>query len=198
MPIPALAAAAIPAAISALGTIGGGYISRSGKPKESKIQKQKRYTIDDILRSIKGDGPYSDLFSFDEDAFQRSFVDPAKSRFKNQIAPQIQQSYIASGQQRGTGLEDTLSRAGVDLDQLLNEKYMEFMQQAQNRKLNSLNAILGGSEGVAPGDTMGESLRQATGGYLTSDAFSSSIEDMMSAYNQQYPKQQPVRKGFQA
>lgn len=75
--------------------------------------------------------------------FKKSFVEPAMSKFRNQIAPQIQQSYIASGQHRGTGLDDTLTRAGVDMDAMLNQYLFQAQQQANQNKMGVLDRILG-------------------------------------------------------
>lgn len=169
------------AGVSAVGSIGGGMLAQN--PKETKIQKQKRKLVDDLIASLKGGGSFSDLFDMDEDAFQKSYVDPAKSRFKNQIAPQIQQSYIAGGQQRGTALDDTLTRAGVDMDQLINEQYMNFQKSGMDRKANAINSILGGGDGVQEGMSGGEKFASSASGYLNSDAFGGRIDKILEGYN---------------
>lgn len=177
-------ASLIPAAIGAVGSIAGGMLSSAGsRPRETDMQKKKRALIDDLLASIQGKGNYNDLFQMDDAAFQKSYVDPAKSRFQNQIAPQIQQSYIAGGQQRGTGLDDTLTRAGVDMDQLLNEQYMNFQQNAMNRKQNAINGILNADNGVAPGTSKSDQFQQAAGGYLASDNFQENFDDILGYWN---------------
>lgn len=159
-------AALLPAAITALGTLGGAWFgARSGRKtaektakkqkeviqkqaKETKTQKMQRHLIDELIGSVKGKGRFADLFNentakrnerFDpsNEAFQKSFVQPAQSLFRNQLAPQIQQKYIQSGQQGSSGLDDQLLRAGVDLDSLLNQHMMEFQQGAYNRQQNA-------------------------------------------------------------
>ena len=132
----------------AIATIGGGVsaIAAGGSlksNKRSKGQKRQDQLLNKLIDGLEGRGPYSNLFAADEAAFQKSFVDPAKARFSNQRAPQIQQSFIQSGQQRGTGLEDTLTRAGVDLDMLLNEQYGQFQQNALGRQQDAIGQILG-------------------------------------------------------
>lgn len=187
--------------ISAGGAIGGGIL---GKGKESKLDKQKRSLIDDLMASIKGSGPYTNLFKADEDTFHKSFVEPAKSRFRNQIAPQIQQQYIESGQQNGSGLEDTLSRAGVDLDQLLNEHYANFQQNAQNRQGNAITSILGQSP-LSQNQSTGSAAKEGFSGYLSSSGFGDDISGILNGYNNK-PKIQSEsikdtykkpRKGFE-
>jgi hypothetical protein len=184
--------------LSAIGSIGGSALSRR-KPRESKTQKQKRQLVDDLLASLRGGGTFSDLFAMDDDAFQKSFVEPAKARFSGQIAPQIQQSFIASGQQRGTGLDDTLTRAGVDMDQLLNEQFMNFQQGALNRRSGGLSGILGGGEGVQPGISYGQAAREGASGFLAGDTFSNLINEVIRSGQSGRRDNQPqnsIREGF--
>lgn len=133
-----------------LGGLIGGFTGGETKPQETKIQKQQRQLVDQLIGSLNGSGPYADLFSPDEATFQKSYVEPAKSRFLNQTVPAIQQSYVGGqyGAQRGgTGMEDTLTRAGVDMDQLINQAYGNYVAQAQNRKMDTLSRILGQAPG---------------------------------------------------
>lgn len=179
---------------------GASYLSSKGSaPSESKMQRTQRKLIDSLLSSLNGSGPYAGLFNTDQDAFQRSFVDPAKSMFSNQIAPQIQQQYIASGQQRGTGLDDQLLRAGIDLDQLLNQQMYQFNNDALNRRQSGINAILGSGAGAANQPTTGQDVMSGLGGYLSSDQFANQFSKLF-----QPPRQGnttafngiPPRKGF--
>jgi len=136
----------IGSALSIAAPIIGGLLGRK-KQKETPIQRHQRSTIDQILQGVQGQGPLAGLFQGDEEAFDKSYVQPALSMFQNQIAPQIQQSYIAEGQQRGSGLEDTLARAGVDLEQMLAQQYGQFQQGAQNRAIQALGGTLGAGPG---------------------------------------------------
>lgn len=165
--------------ITAAGSLGGGWLSGRGAGKETAIQKRQKRLIDKLLASLEGSGPYSDLYNFDENTFKKSFVEPAQAMFRNQIAPQIQQQYIASGQQRGTGLDDTLTRAGVDLDALLNQHMFQAQENATNRKQNTINSILGSGPGAAPENSGGQDLMQAGAGYLSSEQFSNAVADIM-------------------
>jgi hypothetical protein len=189
-----------PALISAAGSIGSGWLSgRSQAPKETKMQKTQRKLVDQLINSLTGEGPYSDLFRTDETAFQKSFVEPAQAMFRNQIAPQIQQQYIASGQQRGTGLDDTLTRAGVDLDSLLNQHMYQFQQDAQNRKQNTINSILGSGSG-APNQTTGtQDLLGGLGGFLSSPGFTDMAGGLFknSTAPSSAPNAAQSRKGFE-
>jgi hypothetical protein len=190
-----------PPLISALGSIGGGVLSgRGSQPTESKMQKTQRKLIDKLLSSLNGDGPYSDLYNRDEGAFQKSFVEPAQAMFRNQIAPQIQQQYIASGQQRGTGLDDQLLRAGVDLDSMLNQYLYQSQQDAQNRKQNTISSILGAGSGVPAGTSTGQDVMSSLGGYLSSGAFNDTIGNLFKNKNNlsgyASASTSPPRRGF--
>lgn len=192
--------ALIAAAVSAAGSIGGGYLAgKSNKPKETKLEKQKRTLIDDLMASLKGQGSYNDLFNTNDEAFQKSFVEPAKARFNNQIAPQIQQQSIYGGQQRGTGLDDQLLRAGVDLDQLLNQHMLDFQEKGKNRQANVISNILGQQGGVAPGMSNSDILGNATSAYLSNPAFSDAISNIFNnktPTTAPNPYASPPRKGF--
>lgn len=209
--------------IGALGALGSAWLSKPDEPKEprremrpppqftpkeSKIERRKRKLIDDLLYSLKNpDGAFSDLYESDEDIFQKYYVDPAKSRFENEIAPSIQRKYIAMGQDYGSGLQDSLTRAGVDMDQLLNQEYMKFQQESLNRRQNTINNILGVPPGPTPQNipqpqqsnvdySTSGALKQGAAGYLSSDSFRNSIEDMLYSMNKsQRPDQ---RRGFQS
>ena len=184
-------AAFIPAGIAAGGSIIGGMLARGGN-KETKTQKTQRHLMDELLKSLDGGGKYGALFQADEGAFNKSFRDPAMARFKNQVAPQIQQSYIASGQQRGTGMEDALMRAGVDMDQMLNEQYMQFQQGAQNRQSNAISGILGAGAGAPNQMGLGEAAGQGLTGYLSGKGFGSDMDRIMKSFDGS-----DQRKGFE-
>lgn len=195
--------ALIAAAISAAGSAAGGYLSGQGNAgKETKLQKTQRHLVDQVISSLTGNGPFKDLFSSDENTFLKSFVSPAQSLFRNQIAPQIQQQYIASGQQRGTGLDDQLLRAGVDLDSLLNQHMYSFQQDALNRKQNAINSILGSGAGAANDTTAGQDIMSSLGGFLSSTGFSDNISNIFKDQNKSTapspaPNSYQPRRGFE-
>ena len=195
-------AAIIASTIAAAASSGSAYLANQGANKESKMERTKRKLVDQLIGSVGGEGPFADLFSFDEGAFQKSFVEPAQAMFRNQIAPQIQQQYIASGQQRGTGLDDTLTRAGVDLDSLLNQHLMQYQEAGKNRALQGISSVfgVGGSPAQLSG---GEAATQGLGGYFSSPGFTDILSDTVSSYMK--PKTPSIgqsgqigqRKGFE-
>lgn len=160
-----------PAMIGGIGSLLGGFLGGSRGPKETEIQKRQRNTVDEILASLRGNGPYSDLFSPSEEAFERSFVQPSLSRFENQIAPAIQQQFIQSGLQRSSGLDNALTQAGVDMNQMLNQQYLNYLNSAQGRQQNALSSILGMGPGAPQRMSNLEAAGRSLGGYLSSPSF---------------------------
>jgi len=186
----------VPGVGTAIGTLGGGLIGGAAggllgrENKETPMQAKQKELVDQLLASLQGEGPYSNLFNVDEASFQKSFVDPMKQKFQSQIAPQIQQSYIASGQQRGTGLDDTLTRAGVDMDQLLNQYYYEQQRDAMNRQASTMGSMLQMGAGAPQTPTAGQAAMQGLGGYMASDAFGKDIGGLVGSFMDE-------RKGFE-
>jgi len=164
-----------PPLIAAAGSVIGGMGN-----KETKLQKTQRKLIDELLGSLSGKGRFSDLYNPSQEAFQRSFVEPAQSRFQNQIAPQIQQQFIASGQQRGTGLEDQLTRAGVDLNSMLNQQYYQFQQDALNRKQGTIGSILGAGAGAPPQQSALQNFGSGLAGYTSTPDFAKQFQSMFA------------------
>ena len=175
--------AAAGAGLGALGSIFGGML---GGQKETKLQGQQKQLVDQLLGSLQGKGPYSDLFSADEGTFNRMYAEPARRRFQNITAPQIQQQYLAAGQEGGSALPDELMRAGVDMDAMLNQGFQQFQQGGQNRQMDMLSRIL--SQQGAP-DELGfwDKLKGGVGGYLSSPSFGQGAKDIFGAFNQPKP-----------
>lgn len=187
----------IASAISAGGSALSGVLGKKDKQVEAKryqtsTQKKQSQLVDDLLSSLSGNGKYNDLFQMDQDAFERSYAEPARARFRNQTAPAIQQQYIASGQQRGSSMEDALMRAGVDMDQLLNEHYSQFQENALNRKSNAITGILGApsyeqyQQYTDPNvdQSSGSAAKQGLAGYLTG-GFGKDLGGLLNSFNQQ-------------
>jgi len=191
-----LLSALIPSPLRAIGTAGagligsvaGGFMGDRGKP--TPIDQKKKELLDQLMDSFQGNGPFSNLYNVDEQTFQKSFVDPMKQKFQSQIAPQIQQSYVASGQERGTGMEDALTRAGVDMDQLLNQFYAQMQEGAMNRQSTSMQNILGMESGPKEELTGMQAATQGLGGFLTSPDFSKGIGSILDSFSNR-------RKGFE-
>ena len=167
-----------PPLIAAAGSGLSSWLGNKSNAGPSKMEKTKQKLIDQLLGSINGGGQYGDLFNVNEDTFQKSYLEPAMSRFQNQFAPQIQQSYIASGQQGNTGLQSALTQAGVDMNQLLNQQYGSMQEAAQNRKQNILSNILGQGSGPPTQQSGLQSIMGGLGGFLQGKSFSDLTKDI--------------------
>ena len=166
-----------------IGGAAGGILGRS-RGKKTTIQKQQQQLIDELLGSLKGEGPYSDLFAASQEDFEKGFAEPARARFRNVTAPQIQQQYIAGGQQRSTGLQDTLARAGVDMDSLINQHLLQYQQGKEKNQSKAIANILGQGEGPESKQGIGSAALQGVGGYASTPEFGKSIGDILSGFGQ--------------
>ncbi|MEK9713880.1 MAG: hypothetical protein VW258_15050 [Thalassolituus sp.] len=159
----------------------GGIAGAASGNKVTPDQQRRQRILDELVRSLTGEGgSFDDLFRLDDEAFQRSFVDPAKQLFRDQIAPEIQQSFIASGQQRGTGLDDQLTRAGVDLDQILNQQFAQMQENAMERKLRALGLAAQGESGVPASESAFERFLKGAAGSLTSSSSGDQFGEVFS------------------
>lgn len=143
----------------AAGGLFGGLFGGNKKSSETQMQKKQRELVDQLIGSLNGNGPYSNLFTANEADFNKSFREPALANFKNRTAPAIQAQYSggAYGQQReGTGIQDSLARAGVDMDQILNQSWLDYQNKAKDRQYNAMNQILNSGEGAANDPTFAE------------------------------------------
>lgn len=167
--------------------------TRALNKANTRFQEKKYQLIDDLMNSISGNGRFSDLFNSSEEAFQRSFVDPAKSMFRNQIAPQIQQQSIAGGMQGSSSLDDQLLRAGIDLDQMLNQQYAQFQNQGKDRAMSALGSALGVNAPYHTADnTATSALLGAGAGFLGSQSFA----DFATAGLSSKPKEK-AKEGYE-
>lgn len=183
--------------LGGVASIAGGLLGGRGRaPAETKMQKTQRKLVDQLISSLSGQGPYSDLFKGDDATFQRSFVDPAMSRFRNQIAPQIQQQYAATGQHLNSGLDDQLLRAGVDLNANLDQYAYQHQQDALNRKQNALSGILGAGPGAQNQPSFGQDVMSTLGGYLSSPGFANTADRLFSSAPPVSRNYQSPRRGF--
>jgi hypothetical protein len=194
---------AIGAGVGLLGGALGGYLS-SRQDTETKMQKTKRHLIDQLLESIQGRGPYSDLFNFNEQQFQQNIAEPYRRQIQQQAFPRIQQAYIASGAQRSTGMEDALARAGIDIENQIASARQQGIESAANRRAGGISSILNQGNG-APARVSGlEGALQGAAGYLSSDQFGDAVAGISSkpffspSRDNKPERQEPEAKGFES
>ena len=174
-----------------LGGLAGGFFGSGGKNTETPTQAKQRELVDQLIGSLNGQGPFANLFSANEEDFNKGFRDPAMAKFKSQTIPDIQQGYVGGqfGQQRGgTGIEDSLARAGVDMEQLLNENYLKFQQGAQNRQSNAIGSILGQGAGAPVPESFASQ-------YFGSEGFGNDIGTLLNSFKN---KPEGTRQGFES
>jgi hypothetical protein len=108
---------------------GGGAISN--------FSGDQRDLIDQLIqRAQQGQNPQQF-----EDFFQSSVVDPSLSTFNNRIAPAIQQRFIGAGIQ-GTPVNDSLTRAGADINSQILGQRLPALKQFQDQENFNLNKAL--------------------------------------------------------
>jgi len=112
-------------------------------PKNKKVDlltdQQKDLLNNIIQKALSG----RDGFGFDEDFFNKSFADPALRQFEQRTAPSIQQRFINQGLGSSSSLEDSLIRAGADVQGGIDQKRAELLNQALNRQLQAAGLGLG-------------------------------------------------------
>lgn len=113
------------------------------KPRNERVDLLTGEQTDLLNQMIRNIMAGTGGFGFDEDFFQRSFVDPAMREFENRIAPGIQQKFIGAGAARGSNVQDALTRAGADIEGSLARQRAELLNQALNRQLQGAGLALG-------------------------------------------------------
>lgn len=111
--------------------------------KVSRLTGGQDDLLNNLMMGLQGQGPMAGLFGVDQQSFQNSFVDPMMRQFEQRTAPAIQQRFIASGGARGSNVQDTLTRAGADVQGQINQKLAELISQAQNRAMQGAQLGLG-------------------------------------------------------
>lgn len=113
--------------------------SKGGNEQVDLLTGGQNDLLNFIIQQAMGGG------QFDEESFQKSFVDPALKQFESRTAPSIQQKFIAAGAGGGSNLQDALTRAGADVQGGLDQKRAELLNQALDRQLKTAGLGLGTS-----------------------------------------------------
>jgi hypothetical protein len=95
-------------------------------------------------------------------------------------------------------MEDTLARAGVDLDQMLNQQYMGFQEKGQDRMMQMIQQVLGAGSGAQPSQTYGSAIGESAGGYLASEGFRDFLSQSTKMLQDRFSttQQEERRRGF--
>lgn len=120
--------------IAAASALGGGVIGgfQGNNPEDQRISRyssQQRGLIDQLLEQAQR-GTSPEAF---EDYFQKAVVDPSLTTFTNRVAPAIQQKFVGTGV-RGTPLDDSLARAGADVNAAIAAQRIPALNQFENQR----------------------------------------------------------------
>lgn len=140
---------------TAIGAVGGGILGLFGKKKKKKklstFDDEQQRLYGDYVKGLRGQGEFSDLYNFDagqaNDVFDKTVANPAYRNYQENIIPGITGNFRGKNLQNSSYLGQSLARTGRDVQEGLDaqrSKYIfEGQQNAQNRKGNAINSVLG-------------------------------------------------------
>ena len=141
----------------AVGGLIGGISGLFGKKKKKKPKKmstldpQQQALYDDYVKSIRGEGPFSDLYNFDaegyNDVFDQTIGRQANRNFNEKIVPGITGQFRSNNLMNSSYAGESLSRAGRDVQENLDaqraQNVFQGQQQANQNKQNAINSVMG-------------------------------------------------------
>ena len=150
MPIPgALLTAGIGAAANFAGSLFGSKKKKRHK-KVSTLSPEAQALYNDYIASIRGEGPFSDLYNFDAEGynkvFDQSVARPAYRNFQENIIPGITGQYRQNNLMNSSYSAEALSRAGRNVQENLDAQRAQNVfagqQQSNLNKQNAINNVL--------------------------------------------------------
>ena len=145
-----------------LGFLGGGASGLFGGKKKKKkgqngpnklstLDPQQQQLYDQYVSSLRGEGPFSNLYNYDTEGananFDANVSRPAYRNFQENIIPGITGQFRGGNLGRSSYVGESLSRAGRDvqegLDAQRSNMIFQGQQQANMNKQNAINNILG-------------------------------------------------------
>lgn len=155
-----LSGAAIGSAIPGVGSLAGGAIggiaglfggSKKKRKKVGRFDKQQQQLYQDQNAALYGQGPFSDLYNYDEQAanqnFEQMYSRPAYRQFQENVIPGITGSFRGRNLQNSSYAGEALGRAGRDVQESLDAQRANVLysgqQAAQQRKAGGLERLLG-------------------------------------------------------
>lgn len=138
-----------------LGGVSGLFGSKNKKKKKpkmrSRLDPQQQSLYDDYVRSIRGEGPMSNMYNFDSegynDTFDQTVGRPAYRNFQENIIPGITGQFRQGNTMNSSYAGEALSRAGrsvqENLDSQRSANIFQGQQQSNMNKQNAMQNILG-------------------------------------------------------
>lgn len=135
-----------------IGGISGLFGRKKKKPKKrSTLDPQQQALYNDYISSIRGEGPMKDLYNFDaqgyNDVFDKTIGRAANRNFQENTIPGITGQFRSNGLQNSSYVGESLSRAGRDVQENLDNQrsanVFQGQQQANQNKQNAINNVLG-------------------------------------------------------
>ena len=129
----------------------GSKKKKKKKPKQiSTLDPQQQALYGDYVNSIRGEGPFSDLYNYDAEGanqnFDKNVSRPAYRNFSENVIPGITGQYRSQNLMNSSYSGEALSRAGRDVQENLDAQRsnMQFQgqQNAQTSKQNAINGVL--------------------------------------------------------
>lgn len=142
---------------TAAGAVAGGVAGLFGSKKKKKKAKamstldpQQQALYKDYVDSIRGEGPFSDMYNFDaqgyNDVFDKTVGKPAYRNFQENIVPTITGQFRSNNIGNSSYTGQALSKAGRDVQENLDAQrsanVFQGQQQAQSNKQNAINGVL--------------------------------------------------------
>jgi hypothetical protein len=139
------------------GAIVGGAAGLFGGKKKKKAKKrstldpQQQALYKDYVDSIRGEGPFKDMYNFDaqgyNDVFDKTVGRAANRNFNENIIPGITGQFRQNNLMNSSYTGEALGRAGRDVQENLDAQrsanVFAGQQQANQNKQNAINNIMG-------------------------------------------------------
>ncbi len=133
----------------AMGMFGGK--KKKKKPKAvSRFDKNQQQLNDDYIASLRGEGPFADLYNYDVDqanqVFDQKTGRPAYRAFEENVIPKITGQFRSNNLMNSSYTGQSLSRAGRDvqenLDALRADQNFRGQENAKGYKRDTIKDIL--------------------------------------------------------
>lgn len=136
-----------------LGGVAGLFGGKKKKPKPKKVSTldpQQQQLYNEYISSIRGEGPFGDMYKFNADKananFDLNYSRPAYRNFEENIIPGITGQYRQGNLMNSSYSAGALGKAGRDVQESLNAQRSNYLyqgeQQANQNRMNAINNVL--------------------------------------------------------